>query len=226
MTPPALAPRARAARRCCAPSRFVAGCNVRGESAARRAAPHRCAVRPTRSERGAYLARAGNCPGCHTAPGGAAFAGGRGIETPVRHRLRAQHHARRRAPASARWSPAQFWRALHHGRSRDGRLLYPGLPVPELHARDAARTRTRSTPTCAALPPVQPAPTAPHDAALSRTTPRPRWPCGARCSSARARSRPSRSRPAEWNRGAYLVQGLGHCAACHSARNVLGAHAA
>ena len=80
-------------------------------------------------ERGAYLARAGNCAGCHTERGGAPYAGGRAIETPV-GTLYASNLTPDAQTGLGTWSPAAFWRALHNGRSKDGRLLYPAFPYP------------------------------------------------------------------------------------------------
>ncbi|MCY7318037.1 MAG: cytochrome c, partial [Ramlibacter sp.] len=79
--------------------------------------------------RGAYLARVGNCMTCHTARGAAAYAGGRAIDTPF-----GRGYSSNRTPDAdtgiGRWTADHFWRALHHGRSRDGRLLYPAFPYP------------------------------------------------------------------------------------------------
>lgn len=77
--------------------------------------------------RGAYLATAGNCISCHTARGGQHYAGGLGIQT-CRHRVHVQPHARLSIPASAAGQSAHFWRAMHNGRSKSGRLLYPAFP--------------------------------------------------------------------------------------------------
>jgi mono/diheme cytochrome c family protein len=79
--------------------------------------------------RGAYLALAGNCAGCHTARGGAPFAGGRGIETPFGTVYAGNLTPDPRSGLGG-WTRADFWRALHHGRSRDGRLLVPVFPIP------------------------------------------------------------------------------------------------
>src|SRR3990167_441375 len=137
--------------------------------------------------RGAYLARGGSCAGCHTARGGAAYAGGRGIETPF-GKVCAGNLTPDVATGLGAWSSADFWRALHHGRSRDGRLLYPAFPYPNYtQVTQAALAVWRAL----YFRPGQP----PEDL----------------------------SRSAEWNRGAYLVQGLGHCTACHTPRNALGA---
>lgn len=172
-------------------------------------------------ERGAYLARAGNCAGCHTRRGGAPYAGGRAIDTPF-----GTVHAGNLTPdvqtGLGAWSAADFWRALHHGRSRDGRLLLPVFPYTSTtrvtrEDSDALFAYLRSLPAV-----VQPA--TPH--AL-------RWPVGSPWALAVWRAlyfragvfEPQPAQSAAWNRGAYLVQGLGHCNACHAARNLLGANA-
>lgn len=168
--------------------------------------------------RGAYLVRAGNCMTCHTERGGAPFAGGRAIDTPF-----GTVYAGNLTPHKSGlgdWSPDHFWRALHHGRSRDGRLLYPAFPYPNytLVTRadsDAMFDYLRS------LPAVDRANT-PH---------RLRWPYSTQSALAVWRAlyfspgqhEEDRARSAEWNRGAYLVRGLGHCSACHTARNAWGA---
>ena len=84
---------------------------------------------PEQVARGAYLARAGNCGACHTDRGGAAFAGGKGIATPF-GTVFASNLTPDAKTGIGSWSAAQFWRALHNGRSADGRLLYPAFPYP------------------------------------------------------------------------------------------------
>ncbi|PKO45012.1 MAG: alcohol dehydrogenase [Betaproteobacteria bacterium HGW-Betaproteobacteria-3] len=169
--------------------------------------------------RGAYLARAGNCAACHTARGGQPYAGGRGIETPF-GTVFASNLTPDATHGLGQWSPAQFWRALHHGRSRDGRLLYPAFP----YTSTTLVTRADSDALLAylqSLPPVAQA-TPPHTL---------RWPFSTQAALAVWRTlyfspgafQPDPAKPAAWNRGAYLVRGLGHCAACHSERNALGA---
>lgn len=196
---------------------LVAWLNVRGEG------PLDRTISVTASpaaliERGAYLARAGNCIGCHTATGGAPLAGGRGIDTPFGVVV-APNITPDPDTGIGRWSSGEFWRALHHGRSRDGRLLYPAFPYPSFtyvrrEDSDALHAYLRSVPAV-----VQP--NAAH--AL-------RFPYGTQAALAVWRAlyfRPGEFRPepghdAQWNRGKYLVQGLGHCAACHSGRDLLG----
>lgn len=169
--------------------------------------------------RGAYLARAGNCATCHTERGGAPYAGGRALATPF-GTVYSSNLTPDADTGLGRWSADAFWRALHNGRSRDGRLLYPVFPYPNYTQvtradSDALYAYLRS------LAPVR-APRRAHELA---------FPFGTQPALAVWRAlyfrpgvhRDEPGRTAEWNRGAYLVRGLGHCAACHEARNVLGA---
>ena len=179
------------------------------------------AVPPTAQqvERGAYLARAGNCAACHTARGGAPYAGGQGIPTPF-GTVFASNLTPDAATGIGDWTAAHFWRALHNGRSRDGRLLYPAFPYPNFtqvtrEDSDAIHAYLRTI-----VPVKQPnrphALRFPYDTQLALAT----W----RALFFRpAAYEPDPSRSAEWNRGSYLVRGLGHCNACHSSRNVFGA---
>ena len=169
--------------------------------------------------RGAYLARAGNCMGCHTERGGAPYAGGRGVPTPF-GTVFAPNLTPDPGSGLGRWSAAEFWRALHNGRARDGRLLYPAFPYPNYTRitradSDAIFAYLRSLPAVAQanrthalqFPFDQQAALAVWRALYFRP----------------AQPEPEASRSPEWNRGAYLVEGLGHCNACHASRNLLGA---
>ena len=168
--------------------------------------------------RGAYLARAGNCIGCHTQAGGAELAGGRPVSTPY-GTVYSSNLTPDRGTGIGDWSADAFWRALHHGRSRDGRLLYPAFPYPNF----TQLTREDSDALHVFLMRAEPVqqPNRPH--AL-------RFPYDTQAALAvwRAlffkpeRFEPDAARSAQWNRGRYLVEGLGHCAACHSERNALG----
>ncbi len=177
------------------------------------------AAGPELIARGAYLARAGNCAACHTERGGAPYAGGRGIDTPF-GTVFASNLTPDEATGIGRWSADHFWRALHNGRSADGRLLYPAFPYPNYTRvtrddADAIYAWLRSLPAVAQ-------PNRPH--AL-------RFPYDSQLALAGWRAlffrpgvyEPEPRRSAEWNRGAYLVGGLGHCSACHSTRNMFGA---
>lgn len=170
-------------------------------------------------EQGAYLARVGNCAGCHTARGGAAYAGGRAIETPFGS-VYGSNLTPDAATGLGAWSSDHFWRALHNGRSRDGRLLYPAFP----YAHTTLATRADSDALFAYLQSLPPEERANRPHAL-------RFPYGSQAALAVWRAlyfkpgefQPEPQRGADWNRGAYLVRGLAHCGACHGERNALGA---
>ncbi|RYF82850.1 MAG: c-type cytochrome [Comamonadaceae bacterium] len=174
---------------------------------------------PGQVERGRYLALTGNCAGCHTAPGGASYAGGVGIATPF-GTVRAGNLTPDEATGIGAWSPDHFWRAMHHGRSRDGRLLYPAFPYTSF----TQITREDSDALYAWLRTVPPVAQANRAHSL-------RFPYNTQAALAVWRAlyftptpfAPAPQRSAEWNRGAYLVGGLGHCIACHGSRNALGA---
>ncbi|MDQ0015948.1 mono/diheme cytochrome c family protein [Variovorax boronicumulans] len=174
---------------------------------------------PQQVERGRYLALAGNCAGCHTTRGGQPYAGGLPLETPF-GTIYSSNLTSDPETGIGSWSSAHFWRAMHNGRSKDGRLLYPAFPYPNF----TKVTREDSDAIYAYLRTVAPAP-APNLAH------RLRFPYDTQAALAvwRALSfKPepfvaNAGKPAEWNRGAYLVDGLGHCIACHGARNSLGA---
>ncbi|WPH19918.1 c-type cytochrome [Variovorax paradoxus] len=174
---------------------------------------------PQLVERGRYLALAGNCAGCHTTRGGQPYAGGLPIETPF-GTVYSSNLTPDAQNGIGSWSSAHFWRAMHNGRSKDGRLLYPAFPYPNFtqvtrEDSDAIYAYLRSVPSA-------PVPNQAH---------RLRFPYDTQAALAvwRALSfKPeafvaNAGKPAEWNRGAYLVGGLGHCIACHGSRDSLGA---
>lgn len=179
-------------------------------------AGHTLAADPIR--RGAYLALAGNCAGCHTARGGQPYAGGRKIETPF-GLVYTSNLTPDTQTGLGRWSADDFWRALHEGRSRDGRALNPAFPYTS-YTRVNRQDSDALFAWLRELPAVQ---QANQPAALTFPWNLPglievwRW------FYFRAEAfTPDPSRDAQWNRGAYLVQGLGHCGECHTARNALG----
>ena len=174
---------------------------------------------PEQVARGAYLARAGNCAACHTDRGGADMAGGKAIATPF-GTVYASNLTPDARTGIGTWSPAQFWRAMHNGRSADGHLLYPAFPYPNF----TEITRADSDALFAWLRAQVPVAQANRPHAL-------RFPYNLQASLAVWRAlffspgvyQPVAERSATWNRGAYLVRSLGHCAACHSPRNAFGA---
>ena len=187
-------------------------------------APVSSIVRPDESiqlvERGRYLARLGNCMGCHTEPGGAPYAGGRALPTPF-----GTFYGPNLTPdpehGLGRWSAEDFWRALHHGKAPDGRLLYPAFPYPSYRYvsredADALYAYLRSLPAVAK-------PDRDHDLAFPYDQ---RWLVAVwRAFYFRPTEREAAvaGQSEEWLRGRYLVEGLAHCAECHTPRNRLGA---
>jgi len=170
-------------------------------------------------QRGAYLARIGNCMGCHTAQGGKPYAGGHSLDTPIGTFI-TPNITPDQDTGIGLWNEDDFWRALHEGKGRNGTALYPAFPYTEY----TKITREDSNAIFAylrSLPPVQ-----------QRNPPsRIRFPFNLRPLIYVWRAlyfeegvyRPQTAKSEEWNRGAYLVQGLGHCNACHTARNPIGA---
>ncbi|MCO6434638.1 MAG: cytochrome c [Nitrosomonas nitrosa] len=169
--------------------------------------------------RGEYLARVGNCLGCHTTKGGQPFAGGLRLTTSfgtfVTPNITPDDET-----GIGRWSQEDFWRAMHEGKSRDGRLLYPAFPYTDYtkvtrEDADLIFAYLRSIPAVSQSNP-------PHEIRLPYNY-RPLLYVWRALFFKQGIYEPDSTKSEEWNRGAYLVQGLGHCNACHTARNVLGA---
>ena len=182
-------------------------------------APNSSLGKAAQIERGQYLARVGNCIACHSAKGAPPLAGGRRIDTPFGG-VYSSNLTPDPSTGLGQWNTDDFWQALHHGRSRSGRLLVPAFP----YNHTSVISREDSDALLAWLQSLPPVPQATPAHSLT-------WPVGTQPALAVWRSlffKPTpfvadtRQSP-EWNRGAYLVQGLGHCAACHSPRNALGA---
>ena len=169
--------------------------------------------------RGAQLASAGYCIECHTASRGQSFAGGYPVPTPF-GTIYGSNITPDPESGIGRWSEAAFARALHQGIARDGSHLYPAFPYTHFTRVSDADVRAIYA-YLMTLPPIHsivPAPKLP-------------FPLDIRLVMAgwnllffdAGRFKPSPGRSAEWNRGAYLAEGLGHCSACHTPRNIFGA---
>ncbi len=198
----------------------VLALNHRGEAPLSDSPPLATVPIETRVARGAYLSKLGNCMGCHTAQGGTPYAGGRALPTPY-----GTFYSSNLTPdpdtGLGRWTSAEFWRALHNGRSRDGRWLYPAFPYPSythVSREDAEDLYAYFQ----SLPPVA-QPAKPHALRFPYNTQAALAVWRALYFSPGTPPAPVAGKTPEWQRGAYLVQGLGHCAACHSPRNALGA---
>lgn len=172
----------------------------------------------SRIERGRYLTTLSDCAGCHTAPGGKPFAGGVALQTPF-GTLIAPNITPDTDTGIGNWSDDEFVSALQDGRGRNGTRLYPAMPYPaytKMSRDDILAMRAY----LATVTPV-------HHEVHSNQLPFPfnirlammvwNW---LNFTPGRFAGDPHRS--AEWNRGAYLVQGPGHCGTCHTSKNILG----
>lgn len=167
---------------------------------------------------GAYLTRAGNCMGCHTAQGGKPFAGGRRLSTSFGSFVTPNITPDQKTGIGG-WSEADFWQALHYGKSPDGQLLYPAFPYTEYthvtrQDANAIFAYLRSLPAVSQTNP-------PHDINFPYNF-RPLLYIWRALYFKEGVYTPDQSKSEAWNRGAYLVKGLGHCNACHTNRNFLG----
>jgi mono/diheme cytochrome c family protein len=168
--------------------------------------------------RGAYLARAGDCVSCHTAAGAAPFAGGYRVETPF-GTLLAPNITPDPDTGIGRWSADDFWRAMHHGVNRRGQDMYPAMPY-DFYTRVSREDSDAIFAWLRTLAPVRNA----VDVNQLRFPFSQRWTMAAwrELYFTNGFFKPEAARSGQWNRGAYLVEGLGHCSACHSPRNALG----
>lgn len=181
-------------------------------------APASLHAQQTELQRGEYLARAGDCISCHTAKGGAPFAGGARLDTPFGYML-APNITPDSDTGIGRWSADDFYRALHDGVNRRGEDMYPTMPY-DFYTKvtrediDAIYAYLRTA------KPVRNAVDVNHlDFPFDQ-----RWSMAAwrelYFNEGAYRANPSKSE--SWNRGGYLVEGLGHCSDCHSPRNLMG----
>jgi mono/diheme cytochrome c family protein len=171
-----------------------------------------------RIERGRYLSVLGDCAACHTAPGSQPFAGGLALQTPF-GKLVAPNITPDRETGIGNMTDDEFVAALRDGRGHNGARLYPAMPYPaytKMTDDDVLAMR-------AYFATVAPA----SNRVISNQLP---FPFNIRLSMAfwnalnftpgRYQSNPQKS--AEWNRGAYIVEGAAHCGTCHTPKTVLG----
>jgi len=169
-------------------------------------------------KQGEYLARAGDCVACHTEPTGKPFAGGRPMATPFGN-IYVPNITPDDETGIGKWTNDDFYRAMHNGVTRDGTLMYPAMPF----ASYTKVTRADCDAIYAYLQSVTPVKqkNRPHEL---------RFPFNRRDLLVGWRTlyfkegdfQPDPKQSAQFNRGAYLVEGLGHCAMCHTAINRLG----
>jgi mono/diheme cytochrome c family protein len=166
--------------------------------------------------RGRYLAQAADCVVCHTVPGGAPFAGGRAFKTPFGV-IWSPNITADPATGIGAWSDADFLRAVHKGIAPGGKRLYPAFPYEaytlmadddvlaiKAYLLSLPKVRSQAPPNALAFP-------FNHRGLLAV------W---SAFYSPDQRFRPHPDRSAEWNRGAYLAEALGHCGDCHTPRNL------
>ncbi|WP_341315836.1 cytochrome c [Paraburkholderia sp. IMGN_8] len=175
-------------------------------------------ARPDIVKRGEYLARAGDCVACHTAPRGKLFGGGLAMETPF-GTLYSPNISPDAQYGIGTWSEEAFFKMMRTGTLPDGKLLYPAMPI----AQYTKVTREDSNAIFAYLKTVPPVrePNRAHQL---------RFPFNQRKLLLGWRTlyfregefQPDPTKSVEWNRGAYLVEGLGHCTMCHTKINMLG----
>jgi mono/diheme cytochrome c family protein len=169
--------------------------------------------------RGEYLARAADCAPCHTGDASKPFAGGLALKTPF-GTMFSVNITSDPETGIGKWTYAQFKNALHQGIRADGAYLYPGMPFDaftkiedsDLEALWAYVRRIAAV----KAPNPENELSFPFDVRLGMLAWRELF-------FAPGYFKPAAGKSAEWNRGAYLVDALGHCSDCHSPRNIMGA---
>jgi mono/diheme cytochrome c family protein len=182
------------------------------------AAPAQAAADADQIARGKYLADAGDCVACHTRKDGEPFAGGLYLNTPF-GQLASPNITPDKETGIGNWTDDQFYRVFHEGIDNDGSYLYPAMPYPYY----TKVTRDDVLAIKAYLFSLQPV----HSPQLPN---RMKFPFNIRSGLLawnqlffRAGTfQPDPSKSPEINRGAYLVEGLGHCGGCHNGRILAG----
>jgi mono/diheme cytochrome c family protein len=181
--------------------------------------PARESFDPALVKRGGELAAIGNCRTCHTAPGGRDFAGGFPVATPF-GTIHSTNITPDEQTGIGTWSQGAFRRALHEGVDRGGSHLYPAFPYDHftLVSDDDVNALYAFVMTREPVAARAPANTVPFPLSL-----RPLLAGWKLLFLRTGRYQPNANWNSEWNRGAYLANGLAHCGACHTPRNALGA---
>ncbi|GAB3432641.1 c-type cytochrome [Massilia solisilvae] len=168
-------------------------------------------------ERGRYVARLGDCMACHTATGGKAMAGGLELKTPMGV-IYSTNITPDRDTGIGKYTFEQFDRVMRKGVAADGHNLYPAMPYPSYARMSKDDMAALYTYLQRGVQPVR----QPNRPSAMR------WPYSMRWGMSLWNGvflddkpfRPNPSRDTNWNRGAYLVQSLGHCGACHTPRGI------
>lgn len=169
-------------------------------------------------ERGRYLAQLGDCVACHTTEKGTPMAGGRALETPF-GKLYSTNITPDKETGIGNYTFEQFDRAMRKGVAADGHNLYPAMPYPSYAKMTADDMQALYAYLMQGLAPLK---------QVNKASEM-HWPFNMRWGLAiwnwlfldDEPFVPNSTKDASWNRGAYLVQGLGHCGACHTPRGLL-----
>ena len=169
--------------------------------------------------RGQYLVAAGDCMSCHLREGGEPLAGGLGLKTPFGV-IYTPNITPDKETGIGDWSDDQFYRAMHEGIDDEGKNLYPAFPYPwfTLVSREDDAAILAFLKTIPAVKYTPPKNDLPFPLSIRSAVK------GWNLLYFNSRDfKPDANQSAEWNRGAYLVNGLGHCGGCHTPKNSLGA---
>jgi mono/diheme cytochrome c family protein len=164
---------------------------------------------------GEYLTRAADCVACHTAPGGAPYAGGRAFMLPV-GTIYSPNITPDKQTGIGDYTDDEWVAALQQGIGRGGRHLYPAMPYTSytlMTRQDALAIKSYLM----TLAPVHAAP--PQNTLMFPFNQRWTLAVWNLANAQDARFQPDPGKSAAWNRGAYLVEALGHCGQCHTPRN-------
>lgn len=168
---------------------------------------------------GEYVARLGNCVACHSTPEGAPLAGGLKMAVPLLGNIYATNITPDPQTGIGGYSFEEFDRVMRTGVAKDGHRLYPAMPYPSYAKMSEQDMRALYDFIMKEVEPVN-QPNLPAEIAGWKS---PRWPLAIwnMLTVDFDPYTPDSSKSEQWNRGAYLVEGLGHCGACHTPRGLL-----
>jgi mono/diheme cytochrome c family protein len=169
--------------------------------------------------RGEYLARAADCAACHTAEGGTPYAGGRALVLPF-GTLYSTNITPDKDTGIGNYSDADFLNAVHKGMGRDHTRLYPAMPFASYTYMSNADALAIKAYLFSLAPVHAPAPPNALSFPFNQRALMGVW---ALLFNPDKRFEPRTARDPQWNRGAYLVEAMGHCGECHTPRNLLQA---
>jgi mono/diheme cytochrome c family protein len=175
------------------------------------------AQQQTPTNKGEYLARGGDCVACHSAKGGKAFAGGLKMGTPM-GAIYSTNITPDPETGIGNYTLEDFDRAVRSGVAKDGHHLYPAMPYPSYAKISDDDLKELYTFFMKSVPAVK-QPNTPNEIPWYLS---PRWPLAFwnLVFAPKAGFTPDSKQDAVWNRGAYLVEGLEHCGACHTPRGI------